>query len=643
MKILLEKITFSNFRSYGNQPTTVTFENGVDLAVGINGQGKTTAFVHSLVYAFYGVGVYGENLGDLCNRINDAPMFVEVSLFKGDNKFSIKRGRPKILEVRKDGEVLSFFNDKNANEYIQDVILEGLTLSSFNSLFAVQTNNPAFSVFKMSKPERRAMIEQLFDLSEFKEINAICKKELEEIRAEYGSLNEDKGKKASLLNVMLEKNKEFTLANKEYEENRVKEIENLEKEIEALNFKKYTPEAAASLSKLQKEREEALKAIELELKLRDQNAKRKEQLEKDLNKANEELAKLDSTLDYSKLIADTEKAKDELIAKRANAIGKSSALSAIKDSIVELSAPCNRKCPVETFIVSMEEVAKDENLEKEIEALTKKVAELKRDERNLAILKQNIERISKDIANLPKNNENIDVSQKVKIENDYFKDKALNEDISVTMSLLNTKTKAIDLLKKQPKPVLPFNPEDFKKMDLDYKDIDAKLKKLGSRGKALAELHEFLKKDFIRNFMVKNAFPPLKASINKILGTFFKENVKVTFDNDLEPIIHRGGVETSYSSFSGGEKKRLDLAFLFAIREFLLTKSAISMNILVMDELLDSELDDDGVRVVFEYLNSLDGTNVILITHKLKNYESRRIYEIAKEKKFSKLSVRLAM
>ena len=47
----------------------------------------------------------------------------------------------------------------------------------------------------------------------------------------------------------------------------------------------------------------------------------------------------------------------------------------------------------------------------------------------------------------------------------------------------------------------------------------------------------------------------------------------------------------SYSSFSEGEKMRIDLALLFTWREVARVRNSINTNLLIMDEVFDSSLE----------------------------------------------------
>ena len=59
----------------------------------------------------------------------------------------------------------------------------------------------------------------------------------------------------------------------------------------------------------------------------------------------------------------------------------------------------------------------------------------------------------------------------------------------------------------------------------------------------------------------------------------------------------------SYSSFSEGEKMRIDLALLFTWREVARVKNSVNTNLLIMDEVFDSSLDGFGTDEFLKIIN----------------------------------------
>ena len=74
--------------------------------------------------------------------------------------------------------------------------------------------------------------------------------------------------------------------------------------------------------------------------------------------------------------------------------------------------------------------------------------------------------------------------------------------------------------------------------------------------------------------------------------------------------------EFTYASFSEGEKMRIDLALLFTWRAIAKMKNSTNTNLLILDEIFDSSLDSTGTDEFLKILNTLDGENVFVISHK---------------------------
>ena len=94
--------------------------------------------------------------------------------------------------------------------------------------------------------------------------------------------------------------------------------------------------------------------------------------------------------------------------------------------------------------------------------------------------------------------------------------------------------------------------------------------------------------------------------INFTLDEEFNETVKSPIHEDF-----------SYSSFSEGEKMRIDLALLFTWREVARAKNSVNTNLLIMDEVFDSSLDGFGTDEFLKIVRYIiKGANIFIITHK---------------------------
>jgi len=197
----------------------------------------------------------------------------------------------------------------------------------------------------------------------------------------------------------------------------------------------------------------------------------------------------------------------------------------------------------------------------------------------------------------------------------------------------NEKTKIdIEINKKE----LIESKKKITKIKNDLKKDDIKVKKLDEDIKIKEELSKFLKEEKIKFYIIKQSFPILKKEFNKILKRFFYGEMRVSIDNNFDIEVFRNGELQNFDSFSEGEKKRLDLGFVFTVHEFLSQKNQLSVNLLIMDELLDSALDSAGTETILEYLNEIKLTrNIVLVTHRAENIEHDRRFIISKDRKFS--------
>ncbi len=151
---------------------------------------------------------------------------------------------------------------------------------------------------------------------------------------------------------------------------------------------------------------------------------------------------------------------------------------------------------------------------------------------------------------------------------------------------------------------------------------------------------EMLKDTGIKTKVIKQYLPVMNRLINQylqVLDFFVAFHLDESFNETIKS-RHRDAF--NYTSFSEGEKQRIDLALLFTWRQIAKMKNSAATNLLVLDETFDSSLDHDGIDNLTKILNTLeDGTNVFIISHKgdiLENKFRSKI-EFTKDRNFSKI------
>lgn len=129
-------------------------------------------------------------------------------------------------------------------------------------------------------------------------------------------------------------------------------------------------------------------------------------------------------------------------------------------------------------------------------------------------------------------------------------------------------------------------------------------------------LTEMLKDSGIKGAIIKKYIPIFNKQINHYLKIMEADYVFTLDEEFNESIKSRGREDFSYFSFSQGEKARIDIALLFTWRDIASKVSGINISTLILDEVFDSATDTDGVKTIGTILNSLQDSNVFIISHR---------------------------
>jgi hypothetical protein len=126
-----------------------------------------------------------------------------------------------------------------------------------------------------------------------------------------------------------------------------------------------------------------------------------------------------------------------------------------------------------------------------------------------------------------------------------------------------------------------------------------------------------LKDSGVKTKIIKQYIPVINKLVNKYLAAMdFFVNFELN-ENFEETIKSRHRDDFSYESFSEGEKMRIDLALLFTWRAISKLRNSASTNLLIMDEVFDSSLDNNGTEEFLKIINTLTAdTNLFIISHK---------------------------
>ena len=182
------------------------------------------------------------------------------------------------------------------------------------------------------------------------------------------------------------------------------------------------------------------------------------------------------------------------------------------------------------------------------------------------------------------------------------------ENLQINQELIELQTNTPNI-EKETETLVQFN-----------KELGITEKNCGKISETLDEymiVHNLLKDSGIKSQIIKRYVPIFNNLINKYLNSmdFF---VNFTLDENFNEVLKsRFRDEFSYSSFSEGEKQKIDLALLFTWREVARMKNSVATNLLILDEVFDSSLDADGTAELLKILRSFgNDSNVFVISHK---------------------------
>ena len=130
-------------------------------------------------------------------------------------------------------------------------------------------------------------------------------------------------------------------------------------------------------------------------------------------------------------------------------------------------------------------------------------------------------------------------------------------------------------------------------------------------------IHNLLRDDGVKTKIVKKYLPIINKQINRylqLMDFYVNFNLDEEFKETVQSPIHE---DFSYTSFSEGEKMRIDLALLFTWREIAKLKNSSCTNLLIMDEVFDSSLDTCGTDEFMKIIRYVvKDSNVFVISHK---------------------------
>ena len=186
--ITFKKITWCNFLSTGNHPTTVDLDKEqTTLIIGSNGAGKST-ILDALTFVLYGKSFRKINKAQLINSTNDKGCLVDIEFDVNSINWKIKRGiKPNIFKLyRNDEELDQSHSALDQQKWLEQNVLK-MNYKSFTQI--VILGSSTFVPFmQLPVASRREVVEDLLDIKIFSSMNDVIKGKIRKIREDVKTL-----------------------------------------------------------------------------------------------------------------------------------------------------------------------------------------------------------------------------------------------------------------------------------------------------------------------------------------------------------------------------------------------------------------------------------------------------------------------
>tara|TARA_Y100001970_G_scaffold191692_1_gene233005 strand:+ start:4280 stop:5998 length:1719 start_codon:yes stop_codon:yes gene_type:complete len=568
--ITFKKISWSNFLSTGDNPTTVFFDRSpTTLIIGENGSGKST-ILDALTFGLFGKAYRNINKPQLVNTINEKSLLVEIEFTIGKKNYIVRRGaKPNLFEIHLNGKLIDqLANNRDYQEYLEKVILK-LNYKSFTQI--VLLGSSSFEPFmQLKQSDRRAIVEDLLDIQIFSTMNTVLKKKNLELKDDLGTLEVEKGLYNQKIKIQEDYIERLKVDNESV-------ISQKEKDIE--NYRETINEETDTVAALQTE------IGTLGEKLTNEDAVKKKT--KEYNKVQNKIGAKKSEVDKQREFF-TKNDDCPVCEQPINETFKKTRNTQLLDQSKKYDDAID---DIQSEIDSLEQTLREfQEIGQSIVEKNKKVAAL---QSYIGSLDENIKKTTQEIQKL---------RDKKKLD--------------------NTEKDELKLLQQNLEECL----QDYAKLTEQKQLYDY--------------AHELLRDTGIKTKIIKQYVPIINKFVNKYLNELdFLINFSID-ENFNETIRSQYRDEFTYSSFSEGEKMRIDLALLFTWRQVAKLKNSVNTNLLIMDEVFDSSLDADGTDAFLKIINTMDeNTNVFVISHKGEILYDKFLSTIkfVKEKNFSKI------
>lgn len=567
-----KSLTIKNFLSVGETPVTVNFQTGVNVITGINydkedsknGVGKST-IADALYFSLFGTTIRDLSKDLIVNSFTkkkcEVVLNFDIENGNGKSEYKITRTiNPTKCFMTRNGEDITRSTMAKTNEFIQKLVMSNGKIFQNSVIMTINTTVPFMA---QSKIDKRKFIESILSLEVFSDMLSKAREEHNELKKDYEVLfTKIEG---------IEKGYKF---NKEqldaFEENKRQKIETLVKRVD---------ENKQKIEELKKQIKSLPADVIEKLNIKEEEINNELKQVRDLYKA-----AYNNLADFKSKISHIEDQLREI------------------EKVGAICTTCKRE-------YSEDDLKHKEANKKELNSRLKDCS------KDLTTAQKALDKINTD--QVKKEKELKDIQDKKNVVRDVLNS---NNNINTKITLIEEN---IESLSKETEQV---KNESNKALEEVVKDLEEKLKtgkqdleKLDHDCSVLEVVKFVVSEEGVKSYIVKKILAVLNGRMAYYLDKLHA-NCLCQFNEFFDELItDEKGEQKSYFNFSGGERKRIDLACLFSFLDIRRMQGDVHFSTIFYDELLDSSLDDKGVELVLDILrerSQMYNENCYIITHR---------------------------
>ncbi len=576
------ELKYKNFLSFGSNLTVIKFEEGFNLITGKNGGGKSGGLLDPLSFCIFGKPYRKIKIRELVNRTNRKKLYTECIFKINDDLFKIVRTQlPDSIELFKNDQP---FQLESSKRLIQDEIdkIIGIDYNMFKQIIALAINyNKPF--LEMQQNEKREIIESITNVKILGEMLKLSKINISSLKTQV-DLNKTTIKlfEENLFSTNQRIN-ELTLAKQNFDSNKQDDLNKILQKINNQTIE--LNKIQTILTNLEKNKKNI---IEFKKELKELNKKLNE-INKEINVDKYKIENSNKSISFLEQNNICEVCNSELTEEHK---------TKEKNRLNEIINECKNK--IELNNKNKKDLTKEiDNISLEIENQNKIILDIKKYNEQIKWLKEEIKN-------------NIERENEIKLR---------KFDVD-----LNSLQKEFD--KKSDEYLEVFNKNEEKVKELHNYEV----------------VSTILSDNGIKAYFFRKIIPILNSKINEYLkksGLSIKFEINEFLEDKIFCLDSRGQ-EISYFSNSEGEKKRIDISIMLAFIDITKMICNWDCSLLIMDEIFDSKLDEDGLDFIILSIKNLISNNnklkIFVISHILKDFEVfDRHYRVSKASGFSRI------